>query len=80
MINAFSVQKCYDNYNRKPKDGSVTRFNDNILNANITVTPKDSLSINNPVLINNLDPGLYKVEKNYEDGTTQETIIYKETN
>ncbi len=74
------ARRCYDNYNRRPMDGSVTRFNDNIFNANVTVTPKDSLGINNPTLINTLDMGLYKIEENYDDGSTQQTIIYKQPN
>jgi hypothetical protein len=48
------------------------------LNENITITPKDSTAINNPELINDLDPGLYKLEKNYDDGATDQTIISKE--
>ncbi len=32
------------------------------------------------ILINNLDPGLYNVIKNYENGNTQETLILKENN
>lgn len=35
------VRRCYDNSNLKPKSGSVTRFNDGIINANVTITPKD---------------------------------------
>lgn len=72
------VRRCYDNWNRGPKSGSITRFNDGIFNGNITVTPKDSLGINDPLLIDNLDEGLYKVDKNFEDGTTKETVIFKE--
>jgi hypothetical protein len=30
--------------------------------------------------VNDLNPGLYKIEKNYEDGATQQTIIIKENN
>ncbi len=32
--------------------------------------------INN--LIQQLDPGLYRIYKNYEDGAVQENVIYKE--
>ncbi len=74
------ARRCYENYNRKPTDGRITRFNDNVFNTNITVTPKDSLGINNPTLINTLDPGLYKIEENYQDGSTQQTVIFKEAN
>lgn len=73
-------KKCYDNWNRAPSGGSVIKFNDDVLNTNVTVTPQDSTSINNPLLIDNLESGLYKIEKSYEDGSTQETIIYKENN
>ncbi len=73
-------EKCYDNYNKTPNGGSITKFNDNILNTNVTITPQDSTAINNQNLIQNLDTGLYKIEKNYDDGSTQETIIFKENN
>lgn len=48
--------------------------------TNATLTPKDSVGINNPALINELQPGLYKVEKNYNDGSSQETVIVKQNN
>ena len=73
-------KKCYDNWNLAPNSGKIVKFNDDILNANVTVTPQDSTGINNPQLINNLDAGLYKIEKNYLDGSFQETVIYKENN
>ncbi len=73
-------EKCYDNWNRKPSGGSVTKFNDNVLNTNVTITPQDSTSINNENLIQNLDTGLYKIKKNYNDGSSQETVILKENN
>lgn len=75
-----TVRKCYDNYNRAPIGGSITKFNDNILNANVTITPKDSVGINNQSLITDLPEGLYKIEKNYPDGAIQETVIFKENN
>jgi len=42
------------------------------------MTSKDSTAINNPNLINELDPGLYKIGKNYEDGAVQEVVIFKD--
>jgi hypothetical protein len=74
------ARKCYNNYNRSPSGGSIIKFNDNVLNTNITLTPQDSIAINNQNLINNLENGLYKIEKTYEDGSTQETVIYKGNN
>lgn len=74
------TRKCYDNWNRASIGGSVTKFNDNIFNTNVTITPKDSTSINNPNMINELDPGLYKIEKQYDDGAVQETVIVKDNN
>ncbi len=41
-------------------------------------TPKDSTSINNPNLINDLQPGLYNIIKNDVNGNNQETVIFKE--
>ncbi|MEX0996132.1 MAG: hypothetical protein WDZ45_03695 [Flavobacteriaceae bacterium] len=76
--NFQNVRKCYDNWNRSPTGGSVTKFNDNIFNTNVTITAQDSTGINNPNLINNLDPGLYKIEKVYEDGAVQQNVIYKD--
>ncbi|MDN3722999.1 hypothetical protein QRD02_01275 [Aequorivita sp. SDUM287046] len=73
-----NTRRCYDNYNRRPNGGSVTLFNDGVLNANVTITPKDSIGINNPNLIDELDAGLYKIEFNYEEGATQQTIIFKQ--
>lgn len=38
----------------------------------------DSTQINNPQLINNLQPGLYNIEKTYIDGSSEENMILKE--
>lgn len=73
-----NTRRCYDNYNRRPSNSSVTLFNDGVINANVTVTPKDSLGINDPYLVDELDPGLYKIEMNYEEGATQQTMILKQ--
>lgn len=80
QLDIGQTRKCYDNYNYSPMGGSITKFNDNVFNTNVTITPQDSISINHPSLINNLQNGLYKIEKNYIDGTTQETVIIKENN
>ena len=63
-----------------PNDGTVIKFNDGVPNGNYTITPQDSTAINNPALIDNLQPGLYNIQKNYNDGTTQEVMILKENN
>ncbi|NRA92007.1 MAG: hypothetical protein HRU26_04875 [Psychroserpens sp.] len=76
----YGVRRCYDNWNRAADDGQIIKFNDNVLNTNVTITPQDSLAINNENLINNLNPGLYKIDKNYNDGTTKERVIFKENN
>ncbi len=73
----YKPRRCYDNNNRAANDGLVMKFNDNVFNTNVTVTPKDSISINDPSLIQNLLPGLYKIEKNYDDGSTNETVLIK---
>jgi hypothetical protein len=75
-----SPQKCYNNFNVSPIGGTITLFNDGVFNTNVTITPQDSTSINSQSLINNLPQGLYKVEKNYQDGAIEETIIIKENN
>ncbi len=74
----MNLRRCYDNSDIKPKSGSITRFNDGVFNGNVTITPKDSVGINNPVLINELDSGLYNIKKDYYDGTIEENVIYKE--
>lgn len=76
----IQVERCYDNFNRAPIGGSITRFNDAVFNNNITLTPQDSLGINNPNLINDLQQGLYKIEKVFIDGYNEETVIYKGNN
>jgi len=73
-------QKCYDNWNLKPIGGSITKFNDDTFNTNVTITPQDSTAINNQDLIQNLDSGLYKIDKIYNDGSTEETVIIKDNN
>lgn len=72
------TRRCWDNWNTDAHDGTVIKFNDNVFNANVTITPKDSLQINDQNLILNLPVGLYKIEKNYIDGSSQETVIIKE--
>jgi len=78
QLDTGQTRKCYDNYNQAPNGGSVTKFNDGVFNANVTITPQDSTAINDPNLIDDLDVGLYKIEKNYNNGATQETVIIKE--
>jgi len=72
--------RCYDNNNRKPNGGTIIKFNDNVLNTNVTITPQDSTSINNVNLLNNLQPGLYNIIKQYQGGNTQENVIFKGNN
>jgi hypothetical protein len=56
----------------------IIQFNDNIPSTNVTITPKDSLQINNPNLILNLENGLYNIKKQFNDGTIEERIILKQ--
>lgn len=70
-------EKCYDNYNKAPKGGRVVLFNDGVFNYNTTTTEKDSTAINANTLVQDLTPGLYKIEKDYDGGTTTQTIIQK---
>ena len=75
-----NIQKCYNNFNLSPNGGSIIKFNDAVFNTNVTITPQDSISINEQNLIQELPSGLYKIEKNYEDGSKQETVIFKDNN
>ncbi len=72
--------RCYDNNNRRPSGGTIIKFNDNVLNTNVTITQQDSTTINNENLINDLQPGLYNIIEQYEDGDTEEKVIFKENN
>lgn len=74
------TRKCYDNYNRASSGGKITRFNDGVFNANVSITPQDSTAINSPNLIDNLPSGLYSIDKDYDDGSTEQTVIIKENN
>ena len=71
---------CYDNINRVPTGGTVIKFRDNVFNQNVDIIPKDSTGINSQNLIQELPSGLYKIEKNYENGDKEETVIVKENN
>lgn len=77
QIDGEQPRKCYNNYNRGALGGSVIKFNDGYPNTNVTITPKDSLGINQPTLIENLQPGLYNIIKHYDDGTTEGGLILK---
>lgn len=80
-INGQSTRRCYDNYYTPPViGGAVVTFNDGVFNTNVTITPQDSTSINNPRFIDNLQPGLYNIIEDYQNGTNQETVILKEIN
>ena len=46
----------------------------------MTVTSQDSTSINDPNMINNLQPGLYNIIEHYDDGESEEQLIIKENN
>lgn len=78
QLSSYGKRRCYDNWNRAAESGSLTQFNDGVINANVTINPQDSTQINNPQLIDNLQQGLYKIDKNFDDGSTQQTIIFKE--
>ncbi len=86
MHPSFGAQprRCYSNYNSppiiKPISGIVVKFNDNVLNTNVTITTQDSTEINNPNLIDELNPGLYNIIEQYNDGTTEEQVILKSGN
>ncbi len=68
---------CYNNNNGFASDGRTVKFHDGVVNNNYTITERDSTAINDPHLINNLENGLYKIEKEYPDGTQTQTVIYK---
>ena len=57
--------------------GNITKFHDGVINSNYTIYPIDSIQINDPDLIQNLDNGLYKIDKQYNDGSQEENLIIK---
>lgn len=44
-------------------------FNDGIVNNNYMETQKNQQQINDPLLINQLSPGLHLIEKHHIDGS-----------
>ncbi|MCH9660556.1 MAG: hypothetical protein K0U54_06560, partial [Bacteroidetes bacterium] len=74
----FQPRKCYDNNEGLDViSGKVYYFKDNMLNMNVLIDDLSREEINDPNLVSNLAPGLYKIEKQYKDGTKNETVIYK---
>jgi len=71
---------CYNIFNKAPNGGTLIKFLDGVPNANVNITPQDSLQINNANYIQNLTPGLYNIQKTYNDGTNEEMMILKENN
>lgn len=74
-----NARKCYD-FQSRPWLGKVMQFNDNVFNNNVTIETKSAEEIVDPNLIPSLEPGLYKIETQFEDGTKEEVIIYKDNN
>jgi hypothetical protein len=77
QIDKTQPRRCYDNWNRRPSSGGITHFHDGIINNNYTTYPKDSLQINNATLIQDLQNGLYKIDKQYNDGDQEQNVIIK---
>ena len=80
QIDDSQARRCYSNLAKNAIGGAVVKFNDGVLNSNVTVSPKDSTQINNPDLIMQLDQGLYLIETNFDDGTQDQNVILKENN
>ncbi len=80
LQNGGQPRKCYNNFNRSSIGGKVIKFEDNTINNNISIEQKDAQEINDTNLVPNLQQGLYKIEKNYDDGSKKQDIIYKSDN
>ncbi len=78
IIDNLQPRKCLCSMLKLASGGSVTKFNDGIINTNITVYPKDSLQINDSNLIHNLNSGLYKIDKQFIDGSQEQNVILKD--
>lgn len=75
----YPSRSCYSVSGSIADNGNLIQFNDGVFNTNVTITPQDSTSINNPNFLDELQPGLYNIQRNY-NGTIQETTILKENN
>lgn len=73
-------RRCFDNGNKKPSSGMVTKFNDGVFNANVTMTPRDSIAINDPNLVHELPDGLYAIDMAYPDGSNEQIVVQKGNN
>ena len=71
-------RRCYSNLAKNANSGTIVKFNDGVINANVTATAKDSLGINDPNLVNNLENGLFLIETNFDDGTQDQKVILKD--
>ncbi|MDC7998407.1 hypothetical protein [Gilvibacter sediminis] len=71
-------RRCYSNLAKNANSGTIVKFNDGVFNANVTATAKDSLGINDPNLVNNLENGLFLIETNFDDGTQDQKVILKD--
>lgn len=74
-----SAEKCYDAW-RNASSGSIKNFLDGVVNYNYTIQYLDSLQVNNPDLIPNLQNGLYNIDKQYNDGQNTDKTILKTNN
>ncbi len=71
-------RKCYNTLLKGgASSGTVVKYLDGTRNYNYTVNQLDSLQINNPELINNLENGLYDIKKQYQQGDVDEKTILK---
>ncbi len=73
----LNPQSCF-NTDWFATKGLTKRFHDNQVNNNYTITIKDEQEISDPNLIDDLAPGLYVIEKEYEDGSIEQTVILKD--
>lgn len=71
------TNKCYDAW-KNASAGKVKNFLDGVINTNYTIQYLDSLQINSPSLIPDLQNGLYNIEKNYNNGTNIQNTILKD--
>ena len=80
QIDNNQPRKCYNNYNRSASNGTIIKFEDDVINNNITIHPKNESEINDSSLIQNLESGLFTIQKVYNDGTQEQQTIFKNNN
>ncbi len=81
QIDDYQPRRCYSTMLKGgATSGTIIKYEDDVLNTNVSIIYKDSLGINNQNLIRDLENGLYIIRKNYIDGSQEQKTIFKNEN